>query len=276
MALKMNFHILSGKDPFVGFAEASILMNCKIQTLCLKTNIRVIFTPPKVMDEDCLKILYYHHEDFTMCQRLVEIRMNEGNEDSSKQLEPDFSDYIQKIVSQLSIIYYVIYGYEYSQCIYEVEFYASLSMLQKFEMFFEKITHDSSIAFVWQRNANFVPIFVKALLRHLGRKPPIDAKYDSDIVQTWLSDNEPRKDIIVHSSTLNNMKPECIICLYSVHEQMFATRNAKSRYSHIFLPTPSRYELRTMTYLSSEKNKQSDEAYSRYRNKMENYLSKNN
>ena len=90
MALKMNFHILSGKDPFVGFAEASILMNCKIQTMCVKTNIRVSFTPPEVMDEDCLKILYYHHQNFTICQRVVEIRMNDGNEDSSKQLEPDF------------------------------------------------------------------------------------------------------------------------------------------------------------------------------------------
>ena len=90
MALKMNFHILSGKDPFAVFAEASILMNCKIQTMCVKTNIRVSFTPPEVMDEDCLKILYYHHENFTMCQRVVEIRMNEGNMDSSKQMGLDF------------------------------------------------------------------------------------------------------------------------------------------------------------------------------------------
>ena len=77
-------------NPFVAFAEASILMNCKIQTMCVKTNIRVSFTPPEVLDEDCLKILYYHHQNFTMCQRVVEIRMNEGNTDSSKQLEPDF------------------------------------------------------------------------------------------------------------------------------------------------------------------------------------------
>ena len=33
------FCILSEKDPFVGFAEASILMNCKIQTICVKANI---------------------------------------------------------------------------------------------------------------------------------------------------------------------------------------------------------------------------------------------
>ena len=65
-------------------------MNCKIQTLCVKTNVSVSFTPPDVMDEDCLKILYYHHQNFAMCQRVVEIRMNDGNEDSSKQLEPDF------------------------------------------------------------------------------------------------------------------------------------------------------------------------------------------
>ena len=90
MELKNGFHIFSGKNPFVGFAEASILTNCKIQTLCVKTNIRVRFTPPKVMKEDCLKILYYHNEDFTMCQRVMEIRMNDGNQDSSKQMEPDF------------------------------------------------------------------------------------------------------------------------------------------------------------------------------------------
>ena len=84
---KVNFHILSGKNPFVGFAEASIIMNCKIQTMCVKTNIRVSFTPPEVMDENCIKILYYHHENFTMCQRVVEIRMNEGIVDSSKQME---------------------------------------------------------------------------------------------------------------------------------------------------------------------------------------------
>ena len=65
-------------------------MNCKIQTLCVKTNIRVSFTPPKVMDEECVKILYYNHEDFTMCQRVVEIRMNEGLMDLSKQMGQDF------------------------------------------------------------------------------------------------------------------------------------------------------------------------------------------
>ena len=77
-------------NPFVAFAEASILMNCRIQTMCVKTNISMSFTSPEVLVEDCLKILYHHHQTFTMCQRLVEIRMNDGNEDSSKQLEPDF------------------------------------------------------------------------------------------------------------------------------------------------------------------------------------------
>ena len=83
-------HVFSGIDPFVAFAEASILMKCKIKTLYVKTNICLSFTPPEVIDEDCLKILIYHHQDFTMCQRVVEIRMNDGNQDSSKQMEPDF------------------------------------------------------------------------------------------------------------------------------------------------------------------------------------------
>ena len=90
MALKKHIHIFSGSNPLVMFAKASIIMNCKIQIMCVKTNNRVSFTPPEVLDEDCLKILYYHHQNFTMCQRVVEIRMNDGNEDSSKQLEPDF------------------------------------------------------------------------------------------------------------------------------------------------------------------------------------------
>ena len=101
--------MFSGSTSFLVFAKASTLMNCKIETLCIKTNIRVSFTPPEVMDEDCLKILYYHHENFTMCQRVVEIRMNEGNEESSKQLEPDLSEvYIQKIGSGPSRHYYVL------------------------------------------------------------------------------------------------------------------------------------------------------------------------
>ena len=131
-------------NPFVAFAEASILMNCKIQTMCVKTNIRVSFTPPEVMDEDCLKILYHCHQNFVICQRVAEIRMNEGNEDLSKQLEPDFSEVcIQKMDQQLFKDYYVVYEYDYSQCSYEVEIYKSLSVLQKFERFFEKIPRDS-------------------------------------------------------------------------------------------------------------------------------------
>ena len=83
--------MFSGSTPFLLFAKASTLMNCKIETLCIKTNIRASFTPPEVMDEDCLKILYYHHQNFAMCQRVVEIRINERNQYSSKQMEPDFS-----------------------------------------------------------------------------------------------------------------------------------------------------------------------------------------
>ena len=146
MALKMNFHILSGKDPFVGFAEASILMNCKIQTLCVKTNTRVCFTPPEVTDDDCIKILYYHHDNFTMCQRVAEIRMNEGNKDLSKQMEPDISE-VEKLPWKFRK-HYSVYGYDSSHALYEVEIYARLSVLQKFERFFEKIPHDSSIAFI--------------------------------------------------------------------------------------------------------------------------------
>ena len=87
MALKMNIHILSGKNPLVMFAKASIFMKCKIQVLCVKTNVSVSFTPPEVAHEDCIKILYYHHQNFTVCQRVVEIKMNEKNKDSSKQME---------------------------------------------------------------------------------------------------------------------------------------------------------------------------------------------
>ena len=97
-----------------------------------------------------------------------------------------------------------------------------------------------------------------------------------DIVQTWLSNNEPRKDLIAHSSALNNVKAEFIINLTSIHERKFATRNAKSQYSHIFLTTPTRDEHEAMTFLSSENYKQSDEASPMYRNKMEKYLRRKN
>ena len=91
VTLKMNICIFSGIDPFVVFAEACILMNWKIQTMCVKTNTCVSFTPPGAKDEDFVKILYYHHENFTICQRVVKIRLNERNEESSNQLQPDFS-----------------------------------------------------------------------------------------------------------------------------------------------------------------------------------------
>ena len=196
----MNFHMLLGSNPLVLFAKASILMKCAIQTMCVKTNIRVSFTPPEVMYEDCLKILYYHHQDFTVCQRVIEIRMSEGNEDSSKQMEPDFSE-VEKVPWNFFKNYYVVYGYDIFHSIYEVEIYASLSVLQKFETFFEKIPHDSSVAFInncasssFQKN--LTKSFVKTLLRRLGRKQPIDANCDSDIIQTWLSNNEPRQGLL--------------------------------------------------------------------------------
>ena len=270
LTLEINIHMFTGSNPLVVFAKASMLRNCKIQTLCVKTNIRVSFTPPEVMDEDCVKILYYHHQNFTMCQRVVDIRLNEGNDDSSKQLEPDFSEVF---AATLPRDYYLVYGYDYSHCIYEVDEFKGLSLLQKFERFFEKIPHDASVAFINPWNSPWVPHFVKALLRHLGRKPPIDAKNDPDIVQTWL--NEPRRDLIAHSSTLNNMKTKFIINLdYYSYEQLSAARNATSQYTFIFLSIPSQDERKAMTFLSSEKNKQSDEAYPIHKNNLENYLSR--
>ena len=272
------------------FAKASIHLNCKVQIICVKTNIRVNFTPPKVMDEECVKILYSHHRNLTMCQRVVEIRMNEGINDSSKQLEPDFSKvYIQRQIGvqlpedYVPGNYLVVYGYDYFQCIYEVENYASLSVLQKFEIFIEKIPHDSPIAFICNQSevgkleALFVPLFVEALLRYLERKTPIVAESDPDpdIFQTWLSNNEPGRDLIARSSALINMKAKFIINLsyYSTsYEQVSASRSATSQYTFISLPLPSPEEDRAMRFLSSEKNKQSDEAYTMHRNNMENYL----
>ena len=45
----------------------------------------------------------------------------------------------------------------YSHCIYEVEMGASLSVLQKCQIFLEKMQQDSSIAFIKQSNAPFIP-----------------------------------------------------------------------------------------------------------------------
>ena len=179
---EININMFSGSTPFLVFAKASTLMNCKIETLCIKTNIRAIFTPPEVIDEDCLKILYYHHENFTMCQRVVDIRMNKENKDSSQpdSFEPDLSKVERHW--QLSRDYFVVYGYDYSQGVYEVEIHTNLSLLQKFERFFEKIPHESSIAFIYQK-APLFPLFVKAFLRRLGRKPPIDATNDGELVK---------------------------------------------------------------------------------------------
>ena len=275
---KKEFHVFLGSSPFVVFARASILMNCKIQTMCVKTNTVVRFTPPEAMDEDFVKMIYYDNEIFTMCQRVLEIRMNEENQDLSKQMAPDFSNLCNLLNGNYIFKdYYVVYGYDYFYGVYDIEIYTNLSLLQKFERFFEKIPLDSSIAFVFdKRNAPFVPLFIKALSIQLERKPPFDAMYDQDIVQTWLSNNESRGDLIAHSSTLNNMKTEFIINLSSIHERKFATRNAKTQYSHIFLTTPTRDEHEAMTFLSSENYKQSDEAYLMYRNKFEKYLRKKN
>ena len=162
-----------------------------------------------------------------------------------------------------------------SKKVNDVEIYSTgLSVLQKFEMFFEKIPHDSSIAFDFnQRYDDDIPLFVKALLRHLGRKPPIDANYDQDIVQTWLSNNESRRDLVAHLSTFGNTKAEFIINLssYSYLDQISAARNATSKYSYICLPFPSTDERYAMTFLSSEEYNQSDKAYSVHWNNMEKY-----
>ena len=100
---------------------------------------------------------------------------------------------------------------------------------------------------------------------------------DSDIVQTWLSNNEARRDLIAHPSTLNNLKAKFIINLalnlnLSFDEQSFATQNATLQYTHIYLPYPATDELAAMKFLSCETNKQSDEAYSTYRSSMDQYL----
>ena len=137
-------------------------------------------------------------------------------------------------------------------------------------------------------NAPFVPLFVKALLRHLGRKAPIMAIGDErigcynrfipclkgpDIVQTWFYNNEPRRDLVAHLSTLKNMKAEFLISLSPYYlNHISARRNATSKYSHICLPTPSADELKAMTFLSSEENKQSNKAYSMHKSNMEKYL----
>ena len=241
--------------------------------MCVKTNVRVSFSPPEVTDEDCLKILYYHHQNFTICQRVVEITMNEENEDSSKQLEPDFSEvYFQKRCFR---DYFVVYGFDYSHGIYEVDIYASLSLLEKFARFFEKIPQYSSIAFIIQRNTPFVPLFVEALLRQLGRKAPINAKYDPDKVETWLYNNEARRDLIAHASTLKDMKAEFVVNLSPnvlSLENISVRRNVTSRYTDICLPNPSHDELKAMKCFGSDKFKQSDGSYSTHRDNMDKYL----
>ena len=179
MTLKMNINTFSGKNIFVAFAKASIQLNRKIQTMCVKTNIRVNFTPPEVMEKESVKIIYCHHhaKKFMICQRVVEIRMNEGNKVSSKQMVPDILGIVNYVSRDLTV-----YRYDNSQGVYQVEIHTNLSLLQKFERFFEKIPHESSIAFTY-RKAPLFPLFVKALLRRLGRKPPIVVGIDGEFVK---------------------------------------------------------------------------------------------
>ena len=289
----MNICIFSGNNPSAVFAKASIFMNCKIQTMCVNTGISVIFTPTEAMDEDCVKILYYHHENLTICQRVVGIRMNEENKNFlSKQIEANFSEVnIQKRrwerldnnnMSSESLqllqapLCFVVYAYDYFNCIHEVEIYTNLSLLEKFERFFEKVPHDSYIVFILnRRNAPFVSHFVKALLRQLGRKVPINAVRDQDIVQTWLSNNEARRDLIAHASTLKDMKAEFVVNLSPnvlSLENISVRRNVTSRYTDICLPNPSHDELKAMKCFGSDKFKQSDGSYSTHRDNMDKYL----
>ena len=116
--------------------------------------------------------------------------MDEENKDSSKQIGPYFSDVcIQKFIMHsigpkngfthfVSKDFFVVY--DYSQGVYEVEIHTSLSLLQKFERFLEKIPDESGIVFIYQK-ASLFPLFVKAFLKHLGRNPPIDATNDGEL-----------------------------------------------------------------------------------------------
>ena len=65
--------------------------------MCAKTDTRVSFTPPEVMEDDHFFVYeqrkpnqHFSGPDVTttLCQRVVEIRMNE---DQSKQMRPNFS-----------------------------------------------------------------------------------------------------------------------------------------------------------------------------------------
>ena len=100
----------------------------------------------------------------------------------------------------------------------------------------------------------------------------IDPNDPEDIVQTWLSNNETKRDLITH---LFETQAEFIINLYDYHypTKKFQ-RGRASRYAHIWLPYPSADELKAMIFLSSEKNEQNDEAYSMHMNNMEKYLSR--
>ena len=96
--------------------------------MCVKTNTVVRFTPPKVMDEDFINMIYYDNEIFTLCQRVLEIKMNEESKDLSKQMEPDFSD-LGNLLNGNYVFkdYYFVYEYDYFHGVYEVEIYKRCS-----------------------------------------------------------------------------------------------------------------------------------------------------
>ena len=89
-----------------------------------------------------------------------------------------------------------------------------------------------------------------------------------------MSNNENKRDL---TTLLFDVKAEIIVNLYQSFSTKFYeanSKNASSQYTHIYLPFPSSDELEAMRFLSSEKNKQSDEAYSMHANNMEKYLSR--
>ena len=88
----------------------------------------------------------------------------------------------------------------------------------------------------------------------------------------WLSNNETKRDVTAHRF---DMKAKFIINQsFETQHSEANSRNVTSQYTHIYLPTLSADELEAITFLSSEKNEQSDEAYPMHANNMEKYLSR--